>query len=69
MVDSHEVHSQIKLPDVFQKLKIFKLPQILRHRHQGWSRNSGGTTQENNNGKDDLLSSIAESLIAAVLNA
>lgn len=27
MVDSHKVHSQTKLPDVFQKLKTFKLPQ------------------------------------------
>lgn len=48
MVDSHEVHSQIKLPDVFQKLKIFKLPQIqepatpMMERELGWRHTREG---------------------------
>lgn len=41
MVDSHEVHSQIKLPDVFQKLKIFKLPQILEAPTPGMEQELG----------------------------
>lgn len=68
-VGSHEVHSQIKLPDVFQKLKFSNFLRPRSHRHQWWSGNSGGTTQQKgNNVKDTLLHSITEALTVAILN-
>lgn len=68
-VGSHEVHSQIKLTDVFQKLKFSNFLRSRSHRHQWWSGNSGGTAQQKyNNVKDNLLHSITEALTVAILN-